>query len=471
MTQPIKYVKAPGRILIVGFGSIGQGLLPLILRHIDISPKNICIITADDRGREEADKLGIRFIEMPLTRKNYQSELMPLLGKNDFLVNLSVDVSSIALIEFCQARGARYLDTCIEPWAGGYTDPSKSFAARSNYALRERVLALKDKYRGGPTAVVAQGANPGMVSHLVKQALMNLQQDILGTYIEPKSREDWAKLAHDLNIEVIHIAERDTQVAHQAKAMDEFVNTWSCDGFVSEGAQPAELGWGTHEKHFPRDGGRHEEGCGAAIYLKRPGATVKVRTWTPNYGHFHGFLITHNEAISIADFFTLKQEGKLVYRPTCHYAYHPCDDAVMSLHEFNGKNFQMQSRQRLMRDEIVSGMDELGVLLAGHKKNAYWYGSQLSIEEARALAPFNGATSLQVTSAALAGIVWALENPNAGVVESDEMDYRRNLEIMGPYLGPVVGEYTDWTPLYQRGELFPEDVDDDYAWQFKNVRV
>lgn len=252
MTEPIKYVKAPGRILIVGFGSIGQGLLPLILRHIDITPQKICIITADDRGREEAGKLGIRFIEMPLTRKNYQSELTPLVGKDDFLVNLSVDVSSIALVEFCQARGARYLDTCIEPWAGGYTDPSKSFAARSNYALRERVLALKDKYRGGPTAVVAQGANPGMVSHLVKQALMNLQQDILGTQSEPKSREEWAKLAHDLNIEVIHIAERDTQVANQAKAMDEFVNTWSCDGFVSEGAQPAELGWGTHEKQIGR---------------------------------------------------------------------------------------------------------------------------------------------------------------------------------------------------------------------------
>jgi homospermidine synthase len=49
-------------------------------------------------------------------------------------------------------------------------------------------------------------------------------------------------------------------------------------------------------------------------------------------------------------------------------------------------------------DEISSGgIDELGVLLAGHKKNAYWYGSQLTIDEARKLAPHNNATSLQVT--------------------------------------------------------------------------
>jgi len=111
------------------------------------------------------------------------------------------------------------------------------------------------------------------------------------------------------------------------------------------------------------------------------------------------------------------------------------------------------------------------VLLAGHAKNAYWYGSQLEIEEARALVPHNSATSLQVTVAVLSGMIWAMENPALGIVEPDEMDYRRNLEICLPYLGPVVGSYSDWTPLFERGQLFPEDLDLDDAWQFKNVRV
>ena len=101
----------------------------------------------------------------------------------------------------------------------------------------------------------------------------------------------------------------------------------------------------------------------------------------------------------------------------------------------------------LDENEIVDGIDELGVLLYGHAKNAYWYGSQLSIEETRRLAPYQNATGLQVTSAVLAGIVWMLENPDRGIVEADEMDFRRCLEIQRPYLGPVVGDYTDWTPL------------------------
>ena len=111
------------------------------------------------------------------------------------------------------------------------------------------------------------------------------------------------------------------------------------------------------------------------------------------------------------------------------------------------------------------------MLLYGHARNAYWYGSSLSIEETRALAPYQNATGLQVTSAVLAGIVWMLENPDRGLIEADEMDFRRCLEVQRPYLGPVIGQYTDWTPLVGRGGLFPEDLDTSDPWQFKNVLV
>lgn len=460
-----------GRMVMIGCGSIGQGVLPLMLRHIDLDPANITIITACERGRDVAGECGIRFINQPLTQDDYRDRLTPMLRKGDFLLNLSVDVSSVSLVELCRDLGALYLDTCIEPWPGGYTDLSLSPSLRSNYALREQMLALRVDGRPMPTALVTHGANPGLVSHFVKQALLNIAADTgAGTDI-PKDRRGWGDLAARLGVKVIHIAERDTQVGSIPKAVGEFVNTWSIDGFVGEGCQPAELGWGTHEKTLPQDARRHDFGRDSAIYLMRPGASQRVRTWTPNEGPFLGFLITHSESISIADYFTVRDGEKVTYRPTVHYAYHPCDDAVVSLHELAGKNWKMQPRQRLMKDEVVSGIDELGVLLAGHAKGAYWYGSQLSIDEARELAPHNSATSLQVTATVLAGIVWALENPDRGVVEPDDIDFRRILEIASPYLGPVVGAYTDWTPLADRGQLFPEDMDLSDPWQFKNVRV
>ena len=465
------HVAFGGKIVSVGFGSIGRGILPLILRHVGIRAGRIVIVTAEETGRAEAEGYGARFLVSPLTEANHRAVLEPLLGPGDFLLNLSVDVSSLALIRFARERGALYLDTCIEPWAGGYFDPALSVESRSNYALRESALALRQGHPGGPTAVLTHGANPGMVSHLVKRALLNIAADTGVQVARPSERAGWARLAQRLGIKVIHVAERDTQVASTPKRVGEFVNTWSVDGFVSEGSQPAELGWGTHERHFPADGGRHHRGSGCAIYLNRPGASTRVRTWTPDAGSFHGFLITHSEAISIADYYTVEDQGRVVYRPTSHYAYHPCDDAVLSVHELAGRNWRIQDRKRILMDEIVAGVDELGVLLAGHAKNAYWYGSHLAIEDARRLAPHNSATSLQVTSAALAGLIWAIENPDRGIVEPDEMDFERPLEICAPYLGRLVGRYTDWNPLERRGELFPEDLDLDDPWQFKNVRV
>ena len=465
----MKHVAFRGRLVMVGCGSIGQGVLPLILRHIDIPAERITIVTADQRGEALAAEHGVRRIVTPLTREDYREVLAPLVGAGDFLLNLSVDVSSVALFSFAREVGALYLDTCIEPWAGGYTDPSLTPSQRSNYALRESAIGLRGQ--PGPTAVLTHGANPGLVSHLLKEALLIVARDAGLDAAQPATREEWALLAERVGVKAVHIAERDTQTANRAKEQGEFVNTWSIDGFVGEGCQPAELGWGTHERALPPEGRQHEFGCGAAIYLLRPGASTRVRTWTPLEGPFHGFLITHNESISIADYYTVSRDGAPRYRPTVHYAYHPCDDAVLSVHELAGKNWHMQSRQRLMMDEITHGIDELGVLLMGHARGAFWYGSVLSIEEARRLVPHNNATSLQVTVAVLAGMVWAMENPQAGVVEADDLDHVRIMDICRPYLGEVTGSYTDWTPLQDRGALFPEDVDLDDPWQFRNVRV
>jgi homospermidine synthase len=475
MTDWPVYARIDGPIVMIGFGSIGKGTLPLIERHFAYDKKRFVVIDPEDKDRGILDKRGVRFIHQAVTRQNYREFLTPLLtagGGQGFCVNLSVDTSSLDIMELCRELGVLYIDTVIEPWAGFYFNSKLGPESRSNYALRETILAARRDSPGGTTAVSCCGANPGMVSWFVKQALLNLARDIGLKSKEPKTQKEWASFAKRVGVKGIHIAERDTQRAKKPKPKDIFVNTWSVEGFLSEGMQPAELGWGTHEKWLPKNARKHKTGCGAAIYLLQPGANTRVRSWTPTAKAQYGFLVTHNESISIADFFTLRQGRKVLYRPTCHYAYHPCNDAVLSLHELFGQASQRQDEHIILDEhDIVDGIDELGVLLYGHKKNAYWYGSQLSIDETRALAPFQNATGLQVTSAVLAGMVWALENPKAGIVEADEMDFRRCLEVQMPYLGPVIGQYTDWTPLSDRPGLFPEDINRKDPWQFKNVLV
>ena len=246
-----------------------------------------------------------------------------------------------------------YLDTCIEPWPGGYTDPTVPAARRTNYALREEALALRPGNARAPTAVLTHGANPGWcrISSSRRCSTSPPTRGVeagkpaiarrVGRARAPARRQG------DPHRRARHAGHRSVP-----KQPGEFVNTWSIDGFVSEGSQPSEMGWGTHERNFPRDGKRHDFGCMAAIYLMQPGAATRVRTWTPRAGHFHGFCITHGEAISMADYYTVRDGAQVVYRPTVHYAYHPCDSAVVSVHELAGRNYVQQERQRILMDDI-----------------------------------------------------------------------------------------------------------------------
>ncbi|HEY5664845.1 MAG TPA: saccharopine dehydrogenase NADP-binding domain-containing protein [Ilumatobacter sp.] len=467
-----------GPVVIIGFGSIGRGTLPLLDRHVAFDRDRCTVIEPSDDDRPVLDRYGVRYVSRHVTAENYRELLIPLLtegGGQGFCINLSVDTSSLDIMRLCRELGVLYLDTVVEPWEGFYFDASTDNALRTNQALRATVIDERRRSPGGTTAVSCCGANPGMVSWFVKAALMRLAADLGRDVPEPAAgdRAGWARLMADLGVTGVHIAERDTQTTTRPKPLGVFWNTWSVDGFISEGLQPAELGWGTHERWMPANARTHDDPAAPGIFLEQPGAATRVRTWCPTFGAQHGFLVTHNEALSIPDFFTVwNDDGSVAYRPTCHYAYRPCDAAVVAFDELFGAAGRHPVESHVLDEhEIVDGADELGVLLYGHERNAMWFGSQLTIGEARALAPDQNATGLQVTSAVLAGVVWALEHPEEGIVETDDMDHRRCLEVQLPYLGNVDAFYTDWTPLTDRPGLFAEDLDREDPWQFRNVLV
>src|SRR3954452_11826080 len=266
------HARFDGPIVMIGFGSIGKGTLPLIERHIAFDRSKLVVIAPNDKDRKLLDERQVRFLQLAITRENYSEVLTPLLTAGPgrgMVVNLSVDTSSVDLMELAKDLAAFYIDTVVEPWPGLYMDSTRSLSERSNYALREGVLDLRRRRPGGVTAISCCGANPGMVSWMVKQALIDIAKDLKLDFAEPQSRQNWARLMQLAGVKGIHIAERDTQRAREPKPRGRFVNTWSVEGFVAEGLQPSELGWGTHEKTMPPGAARHRSGCGAAIYLKQ----------------------------------------------------------------------------------------------------------------------------------------------------------------------------------------------------------
>ena len=179
-----------------------------------------------------------------------------------------------------------------------------------------------------------------------------------------------------LGVKVIHCSERDTQITNRPKEVDEFVNTWSIEGFREEGITTAEMGWGTHEKQLPPLAYHHCDGPRNQICLARMGINTWVVSWVPHYC-IRGMIIRHGEAFTISDRLTVWEDGRPIYRPTVHYAYCPCDAALVSLEELRGRDYELQPKLRIMGDEIQSGADILGALLMGHAYQSWWTGSDV----------------------------------------------------------------------------------------------
>ena len=480
----------PERVLVLGCGSVAQCTLPLLIRDLSIDPHGITIVDMVDNRARVADsiELGVTYEIDQVTPANLDGLLSARVGPGDLLLDVAWNIDNPTILQWCRDHGVRYLNTSVEVW-NPYDDLASTHPLdRTLYIrhmdIRRMIASWGDNH--GPTAVLEHGANPGLVSHFAKQALIEiagrmLQQGIADDVASMEialADEAYNVLAMLTGTKVIHISERDTQITNLPKAVDEFVNTWSVDGFFEEGIAPAELGWGTHEKRLPPNAFVHH-GFGPCnqICIARPGMETWVRSWVPT-GEIRGMIIRHGEALTINDHLTVwGDDGNPVYRPTVHYAYCPSDVAVSSVLELRMRNWQMQSRQRILNDEITGGSDELGVLLMGHPFRSWWTGSMLSIEEARAIVGHQNATTLQVAGSIIAAVTWMIEHPNEGVCVPDDLPWREVLKVASPYLGTMHSAASDWDPLTTRNDLFPTFADDtdrldlDDPWQFGNFLV
>ena len=476
-----------GQVLILGCGSVSRCLQPLLLRHLEMDFSRLTILDFEDLRHTIPDTLaaGARYAQDRVRPDNLSVVLSQHVGPGGLLIDLAWNIDAGEIIQWCHDHDVLYVNTSVEVWdpyeAAGSIPPLERTLYQRHMALRARAARWSEP---GPTAVVEHGANPGLVSHWLKVALMDLLEATLPTMTRSPKRtfrekaladKDYARLAMLLGVKVIHISERDTQISECPKQVNEFVNTWSIAGLHEEGVAPVEMGWGTHEKRLPQYACQHESGPRNQICLAQMGMNTLVRSWVPTTGEIIGMVIRHGEAFTISDHLTVWEGQRAVYRPTVHYAYLPTDAALASVHELKMRNYELQPRQRIMNDEIVSGYDELGVLLLGHEFTGWWVGSQLDIHEARRLAPHQNATALQVAASVLAACMWMINHPRQGLNVPDDLPYDEVLEVASPYLGTCPSVPTDWTPLKNRADFFdrfgkpcPPEKD---VWQFDSFAV
>jgi homospermidine synthase len=490
----VKKVKFDGNLICLGLGSVWECAFPMLVKHLSLDLKKVTLIDMLDRTdviREWLDK-GAIFERIDVTRETFQKTMEQFCHEGDILLNLAYDVDVIDELHYCADHKVIYLNTSIEEW-DNVLSSDKTAYEKSLYARRQQVDEYTGHFKNTTTAILEMGANPGMISIFLKQGLLDLAKAK-----KKKFSGDFAELARDIGVKVALDTERDTQIVIKAREVGEFVGTWSCLGLLEEATSPAELGWGTHELEVPKDATVPTKGPKNQIFLHQMGMNTRVRGFVPcdpkrpciDIGEPHtsntssgfdtgegegqqinGVLIRHGEAYSISHFLTTK-DGK--YRPTVYYCYTPCDATVASLQELRANDYKELPHQRIAyENDILEGADTLGIMLGGYDdKHVWWCGSSLNIDDARKLAPLQNATSIQVACGVVAGLMYAIENPNLGVIDPEDIPHDYVLNISKPYLGTFISKEFDWTPQKFATNYFPERKDLEQnkkdLWCFQN---
>ncbi|MHB1953120.1 MAG: saccharopine dehydrogenase NADP-binding domain-containing protein [Sulfobacillus sp.] len=470
------------RILLLGYGAIGRAFLDLLLRHVRVS--EVLVVDRDPAvGAQLPD--GIFFDCRKVTKESYRDVLCGFLRKSagDVLVDLSCDVDTVALLRLCQELRALFVNASLELWEA-YPEGESQEDPRG-YTLYARQFALdafrnEHRHESLPTAVLTHGANPGWVSYYVKRGLAEMFADLRdnGRLSESEVAHGekllrgrrYPELSELLKVRVIHIAEKDTQIAADPKPPGVFRNTWSCQGIIEEGLAPAELGWGTHETASGPLIFFHQKGERNQVCLASRGINTVAVSCVPS-GAYAGLVIRHEESFSISQHLTVWDGDRASYRPSVYYVYGCCPDVQASFSEFQSNDLN-ELRWRVMNEEIIRGVDELGVLLIG-EHGSWWRGSILDIDEARAALPGHSATTIQVAVAVLAGMLYAVARPNEGPVHSDDMDEEAPelLPVIDAYLGEIFSGWLEWSPAGRHGFYFGHKFDDDHPFDLRNFLI
>src|SRR5690606_29049041 len=221
-----------------------------------------------------------------------------------------------------------YVNASLESWDPSAEMQAKSTIEKGLYGRYAQLVELAAARRDGATAVVDHGLNPGLISHFVKRGLLDIASAVIRESDTPRSErqelerlatdERFAELSRALGVKVIHCSESDTQRSSTPKSIDEFVNTWSAEGMWEEAIAPCEMGWGTHEKWLPPYAIQPKTGPRNQIILPQMGMNTWVRSYVPGR-EIVGMAVTHGETFTISHALTVREQGRVVYRPTVSY--------------------------------------------------------------------------------------------------------------------------------------------------------
>lgn len=457
-------IKFEGRIVQFGFGAVGKSFYEKLSKEIKFDENKYYVVTMDSSEFEAYVNLGgmvSNFIVSEVTRKNFRQVFEPLLAEGDLLIDFADTVGTRDICEWCAERNIMYMNTGEADW------PDHWYCIFEENGLKRE---LKRKYAQNRYPIVLQhGNNPGLVSHFVKAAIEYVVHTQFKKDKQLKALIKAGKFneaARALGIRMIHVNDIDLQQVKDAYSDNLLFSTWCTDSFWFEMLSEATANIGTHEKID------YEAECNLVdrergfLEFKKLAADKKCRTYYPG-GYFEGFMVPHEETITIAQSLEVQEEGQTVYRPTVMFLYSPCVYATnyfkgAKVNEYpepdpqkpqdceneNGRTIirgyvYPENVEIVYQEKIASGTEYVGVLLLGDKFEPVWVGNRVEADflyKDKKSSYWQTPTITPVAMSALSAVCWMLKHKDKGGIyfPDDIEDYKGIIRLAEKYISKTI---------------------------------
>ncbi len=461
-------IKFEGRIVQFGFGAVGKSFYEKLPREIKFNENNYYVITMDQTEFDAYVNLGgivSNFLVKEVTRENFAEVFEPYLSSGDLLIDFADSVGTRDFCAWCAERNVMYINTGETDW------PDHWYSIFEENELKN---ALKEQYAGSSTfnrypIVLQHGNNPGLVSHFVKAAI----EYIVTTQFKKDKRLKklvkegrFNEAAQALGVKMIHVNDIDLQEVKDNYNDNLLFSTWCTDSFWFEMLSEATINIGTHEKIDFQEECNFVNAEKGYLEFKKLAADRKCRTYYPG-GEFEGFLVPHEETITIAKGLEVRENDRVVYRPTVMFLYSPCvyarryfqgakvneypesdPNKPQDCENVDGKTIirgyvYPENFEIVYQEKIAAGTEYVGVLLMGDKFDPVWVGNRVEssfLYKNKKDSYWQTPTITPVAMSALAAVCWMLRNKEKGGMyfPDDIADYKFIIKTAEKYISKTI---------------------------------
>ena len=458
-------IEFKNKIVQFGFGAVGKSFFEMVSKEIKFDKNNYFVISKNKLEYTYFLELGGNignFIVADINRDNFEEIFSKYLNEGDFLIDFADSVGTKDFIRWCADKNVMYLNTGETDWSDNWYSIFEENLKKNK--LREDIKEYENKNKY--PIVIQHGNNPGLVSHFVKAGFEYIIKKQFKNNIELNRLLEESKfneIAEKLDLKEIHVNDNDYQAVKDKFNEKTLYSTWSVDSFFFEMISEAAVNIGTGEKID------YENECNMVDYkngfleFKNIAIDKIGKTYYPK-GIFNGFVVPHEETITIAKALEVKEQDDVIYRPTVLFIYSPCDYAIdylkkarvnkhFNYKEQNVNNFSSNSivrgfkyperSQIVYKENIKNGTEYVGVLLLGSKFNPVWVGNRIEkrfLYKDKKNSYWQTPTITPVSASALAACCWMIKHKEDGGIyfPDDIKEYNEIINFAEKYISKTI---------------------------------